>query len=372
MMSDLPDNVRPTPDRHGKIRYRFRRKGWKSAYLTGEPGTAEFYKSYAAILDDGPIADTSITSPRKVAPRSLDDLVARLKTTIKWQRKKARTQLVQGRILERFTDRVDGKGRRYGERPVANISVLWLEKILGQMHETPAAANVLRKNLSGLMDLAVKLKWRPDNPARLTDSFEEGEGLHDWTNDEIEQYRAAHPLGTMARLTLELAFNTAARRCNVNKIERDHVKNGRIEVAHVKGNHETSVRMLPTTKAALDALPAAPIKYLVTTEFGKPFTDAGLGNRMRKWCNTAGLPHCSIHGLRKAMSRQLAEKGATDAQGMAVTGHKKDKTFAHYRAKANRSTLADDAFDRLEGISDAHRVIPVGDQPDETEGKASA
>jgi integrase len=370
MTSDLPPNVRAVTDRHGKTRYRFRRKGWKSAYLSGSPGTAEFHKDYAAIIEAGPVEVAPIKSPRKVTPRSLDDLVAHLKTTIRWQRKAPRTQLVQGRILERFTDRVDKKGRRYGERPVADVSVAWLEKILGQMHETPAAANVLRKTLSGLLDLAVKLKWRPDNPARLTDSYKEGEGFHDWTDEEIEQYRRTHPLGTMARLTLELAFNTAARRCNVNKIERDHIKNGRITVAHVKGNNETSVRMLATTQAALDALPAAPIRFLVTTQFGKPFTDAGLGNRVRKWCDEAGLPQCSLHGLRKAMSRQLAESGATDAQGQAVTGHKKDKTFQLYRAKANRTVLADDAFDRLEGNTVVQPTISSDVQPIENGGKS--
>lgn len=361
--SKLPPHVYPVKDRHGKTRYRFRRKGWKAPYLPGEPDDPAFHRAYADIIEQGPIEAVGAKCPRKVKPRSLDDLVARLKTTVKWQRKKERTQLVQGRILERFTDTIDKKGRRYGDRPVADVSFIWLEKILGKMHETPAAANVLRKNLSGLLDLAVKLKWRTDNPARMTDSFAEGDGLHDWTDEEIEQYRAHHPLGTMARLTLELAFNTAARRCNVNKIERDHIKGGRISVAHVKGNNETSVRMLPTTQAALDALPAAPIRFLVTTQFGKPFTDAGLGNRMRAWCDSAGLPQCSLHGLRKAMSRQLAERGATDAQGMSVTGHKKDKTFAHYRAKANRLALADAAFEHLESGSGVQPDISTDVQP---------
>jgi integrase len=114
----------------------------------------------------------------------------------------------------------------------------------------------------------------------------------------------------------------------VNKIEREHIKDGYITVAHVKDNNAATVPLLPITRAAIEALPAAPFKYLVTTAFGKPFTDAGLGNRMRKWCDEAGLPHCTIHGLRKSMSRMLAEAGATDAQGRAVTGHKKDDTFA--------------------------------------------
>lgn len=350
MMSDLPANVRPVRDRHGKIRYRFRRKGWKSAYLLGEPGTAEFHKAYAAIIEGGP-AETTVLSPRTFTPRSLDDLVCRFKKTIRWKKKGERTQYKQARILERFTDRLDSKGRRYGERPVANVSVSWLDNVLGQMAGTPAAANELRKVLAGLLDTAIRMEWRSENPARLTEKYDEGEGFHDWTDAEIEQYRARHRLGTMARLTLELALNTAARRCNINKIERDHTKGGQIVVAHAKENNEASVPMLATTQAAIEALPAAPIRFLVTTAFGKPFSDAGLGNRMRKWCDEAGLPQCSLHGLRKSTSRHLAESGATDAQGMAVTGHKKDRTFQHYRAKASRTALANVALSRLGPLS---------------------
>ncbi|MBO9624115.1 MAG: tyrosine-type recombinase/integrase [Sphingomonas sp.] len=350
MMSDLPPHVYPVKDRHGKTRYRFVRKGWKGGYLPGDPGAAEFHARYAALVGAGPVEPASAGSPRSIKPRSLDELVIRYKKTVRWSKKGARTQLVQGRILERFCDRVGKTGRRYGERPVASVTVAWLETVFGTMAETPAAANELRKVLAGLMDCARRMSppWITDNPVRLTDKYDKGEGFHDWTNEEIEQYRAYHKLGSMARLTLELALNTAARRCNVNKIERDHIKGGRVIVDHAKGNNQASVPLLATTRAAIDALPAAPIRFLVTTQFGKPFTDAGLGNRMRKWCDDAGLPHCSMHGLRKATARRLAEGGATDAEGQAVTGHKKAETFAYYRARANRAALADRAFSNLE------------------------
>lgn len=348
MTSKLPANVRPVKDRHGKVRYRFRRKGFKSAYLPGTPGTPEFHHAYAELLATGQLEPAPVQSPRKVTPRSLDDLYRRLKASPRWARKSPRTRYVQQGVLDRFLDRTDGKGRRYGERPVSAVTVGWLDNIFGAMWETPAAANNLRKFLAGMMDHACRMDWRSDNPVRLTERYPDGAGIHDWTDAEIAQYRAHHALGTMARLTLELALNTAARRCNVNKIERDHIRAGTITVAHAKDNNVTTVPMLATTRAAIDALPAAPIRFLVTTAFGKPFTDAGLGNRMRKWCDEAGLPHCSIHGLRKAISRQLAETGATDAEGMAVTGHKKDTTFAYYRKGADRVALAAKAMSRFE------------------------
>lgn len=353
MKTSLPANVRPVKDRHGKTRYRFRRKGWPSAYLQGEPGTAEFHRSYAEIIEGGPRSAAAV-SPKaaQIAPRSLDDAFRRHKNSPRWHGKAASTQRVQRLVLERFFDRIDAKGRRFGARPVSRVTIAWLDRLLGEMHETPGAANNLRKFLTGVMDEAVRAGWRPDNPVRMSTKYASGKGFHDWTDAEIEQYRATHPLGTMARLTLELALNTAARRCNVNKIERDHLRDGRIFVAHAKGNSETSVRILATTQAAIDALPAQPIRFLVTSQFGKPFSDAGMGNRMRKWCDTAGLPQCSMHGLRKAMARQLAESGATDAEGMAVTGHRKASTFAYYRQAANQSQLADRAMSNLEARAD--------------------
>lgn len=363
-MSDLPPNVCAVADRHGKVRYRFRRRGWKSAYLPGHPGSAEFHAAYAALLSGGPIDGAPIASAASVIPRSLDDLVRRHKETMRWSKKGARTQLVQGRILERFLDRTDQRGRRYGERPVLSVSVTWLEKILGSMAETPAAANELRKILAGALDTAIRMGWRTDNPARLTEKYKPGEGFHDWTDEEIARYRSAHALGTMARLTLELALNTAGRRCNISRVERDHLRGGRIAMAHAKGNNEASVPMLATTKAAIDALPAAPIRFLITTVHGSPFSVAGLGNRMRKWCDEAGLPQCSMHGLRKATSRLMAEGGATDAEGMAVTGQKKAATFAYYRQAADRSRLADSALSNLGPFA--------CDQPSEDESNSDA
>src|ERR1051326_4902701 len=112
-MSELPANVRPVLDRHNKTRYRFRRKGWKSAYLPGKPGSAEFHRAYAEIIDSGSMEPKAAESPRKVTPRSIDDLIARFKKTVRWKKKGARTQYKQARILERFADRVSKNGKRY-------------------------------------------------------------------------------------------------------------------------------------------------------------------------------------------------------------------------------------------------------------------
>ena len=347
MMSDLPPHVCAVFDRHGKIRYRFRRAGYRSGYIKAEPGTPDFMRRYAELLE-GKAERKPVQSGNPVTPKSLDDLGQRLRATVKWQRQASSTKTVYGGIIDRFCDTKDRKGRRYGERPVASVTVGWLENILAQMADRPQAANMLRKTVRRMLKHAVKLGWRDDNPADLTDAYPKGAGYHCWTEEEIAQFRAHHANGTTARLAMELALNTAARRCNVAQIEREHIRDGRIAVQHVKNGNLTRVAMAPEARRALEAMPAAPIKHLILTKFGKPYTAAGFGNAFREWCDQARLPkHCSIHGLRKARSRQLAEAGASDAMGRSFTGQKKNETFAYYAAAANMDALADQAMSNL-------------------------
>lgn len=345
-MPDLPEFVTAAPDRHGKIRYRFRRKGFPSGYINAALASAEFHRRYAELLEQTPPVVPVATQQRR-KPGTVDALIASYRHSPKWKDKGARTRLIQGRKLDRFADTLDRNGRRYGSWPIKSVTVAMLDKVLGRMHETPAAANDLRKVLSGLMAHAVRTDAIAENPVPYTTRFKEGPGHPDWSEDEIAQYRARHAYGTMARLTMELALNVAGRRCEVALLERANIADGRITMAHAKGNNATSVLIARETQAALDALPAAPIRHLILTEFGRPFSVAGLGNKVRQWCDQAGLQGRSLHGLKKAQSRRLAESGASDAQGRAVTGHKKDSTFAYYAAAANRAQLADAAMSNL-------------------------
>lgn len=354
MMSDkLPRRVIAIVDRHGRTRHRYRR-GPISAYINHPFPSAEFYARYAELelLDAPPERETR---PKVKGKRTVDHLHRQFIARPKWHAQAITTRRVYGRVLDRFCDTIDSKGRRYGDRPVAAVTVAWLDNVLGRMADRPGAATTLRKVLRRLFGYAVKLGWRTDNPAAATDSFASGPGFHTWTDDEIAQFRAHHAYGTMARLTLELALNTAARRCNIATIERSHIEGGKIAVEHAKGGNATLVELLPETQRAMAAMPAQPIRFLIVTQYGKPFTVAGLGNKMRQWCNEAGLPNCSMHGLRKAISRMLAEAGATDAQGQAVTGHKRDKTFAHYRAAADRTHLAEAAMSNLRAANLSNR-----------------
>ena len=94
------------------------------------------------------------------------------------------------------------------------------------------------------------------------------------------------------------------------------------------------------------ATPAKHMTFLVT-DLGKSFTAAGFGNKFREWCNQANLPHCTSHGLRKATSTRLAERGATAHEIMAITGHQSLQEVERYTRAASKSRLADSAMSKL-------------------------
>jgi hypothetical protein len=68
---------------------------------------------------------------------------------------------------------------------------------------------------------------------------------------------------------------------------------------------------------------------------------------MRDWCDQAGLPQCSAHGLRKAAATVAAENGATSQQLMAIFGWLTLKEAELYTRTAERRRMAGDAMGLL-------------------------
>lgn len=183
-----------------------------------------------------------------------------------------------------------------------------------------------------------------ENPVDAIEAIRSNsDGYHCWTEAEIAQFDAKWPLGTRERLAKELLLYTALRRSDIVKIGRQHRTGDKLILRHSKNKSDTVIRILPPLADALDTIEAEHLTYLVTA-FGKPFSAAGFGNWFGDRCRMAGLPHCSAHGLRKAMARRLAEAGVSMMEGRAVTGHKSDAMFSHYAASASREQMAERAL----------------------------
>jgi integrase len=100
------------------------------------------------------------------------------------------------------------------------------------------------------------------------------------------------------------------------------------------------IPVTPELQAAIDAMPRAPLTFIVTAT-GKPRSKYALGNDFAKWAREAGLPdHCRLHGLKKAGMARLADAGNTSHELMAISGHKTLSMVELYTRGSNNRKLA--------------------------------
>jgi integrase len=64
----------------------------------------------------------------------------------------------------------------------------------------------------------------------------------------------------------------------------------------------------------------------------------------KRRCLEAGIANRTMHGLRKAVARRLAEVGLSNQMIKSITGHTSDTEVARYTAAARQERMAETAF----------------------------
>jgi integrase len=252
------------------------------------------------------------------------------------------TQATYRAIIERFR-------REHGHRRVATLQREKLAEMLGNRASTPSAANNWLRMVRMLMQFAIFINLRSDDPTRGIKTLKvRSAGFLTWGEDQIAAYRKTHALGTKARLALELLVNTGQRRSDVVRMGRQHIRDGILSLRQQKTGVLIEIPVLPEMQAALEAMPKSEHLTFLTTEFGKPFTAAGFGNWFRDRRKEAGLAKgYAAHGLRKAAATRHANSGATAHELMAWFGWTTLKEAERYTRAANRRRLAQAAMRKL-------------------------
>ena len=185
-------------------------------------------------------------------------------------------------------------------------------------------------------------------------------GYHSWTLAEIAQYESAHPIGTTARLALDLALYTSQRKSDVVLLGPEHVDDtGWLVFDQQKTGTRVEIPIIDRLADSIAVRPVAGPAFLMTI-YEKPFTAAGIGIRFRGWCDDAGLPaRCAMHGLRKATAARLAELGCGDKEIGAITGHLSMREIARYTKGAQRRILAASAMAKLKASLDPKQDRPT-------------
>lgn len=336
----LPAYASQFTDNRGKPRVRLRRTGWNTVYVQAEPGTPEFTEAYRTWEKTGKAEIGSA----EVVPGSFDDLIARFYRSQVWSELKATTQETYRGELERFR-------AKYGDRNAATMQARHISNLITKMKATPSAANNLLKRLRQLFEYAIHLNWRKDNPAKSVRRLKTPKGgFQTWQEEQIEAFEATHPLGTMPRLAFDLALYTAQRKSDIRLMGPQHIDSeGRITVKQIKTNKELQIKVHPKLARSIKATPVKDLVFIVSDK-GSPFSYDSFGMWFMRQCRKAGLEGYSMHGLRKAASRRMAELGLSNQMIKSITGHTSDTEVARYTRDAEQVLMADHAINRLASV----------------------
>lgn len=328
----------------GAIRYRFRR-GKVKVTLKGEPGSREFLEHYSSLRDGVPIPKSSAITG------SVQWLVGLYLTDLELR---AATKLASPLTLKGHRHHLGRLVTEYGTKD-ANMPRSAVVKLHDKLMATPGAADNLLKAVSALYKWAIRRDHVTcPNPARdVTRNRKKTDGFISWSQDDFAKYLGHHGAGTMARRALILAMTTTARRGDLHRLGRQNEfeAGGRrwLKWRQDKAPHEMVEMPMPEALVA-EVSGHDNMTYLLNG-YGAPFSNAGLGNKFRDWCNQAGLTDRSLHGVRKGLSSVLTGAGASSTEIDVLLGHEmgSPETRVYIRA-AERARLAETVVDRINQI----------------------
>lgn len=331
-----PPHASSYRDVRGKLRWRYRRVGLPESQTTALFGSEDWWAWYnaAAIAQPKPVASS------RTKPGSIHALGVAYYGSADFLRLRPSTQRTYKGIFDRYRD-------KYGDNPVALLEPRHIRNQMDKLAAHPTAANNMLKVLRAVMRFAVDRGFTRSDPTTGVRMLKyRTQGFHTWTDDEIAQFEARWPVGSKQRLGFDLLLHTAQRSGDVRQMTVHQIAGDRVIVRQEKTDQPIDIPQHPGLQKSLAASKLGH-SVLLTTLNGQPYSEKGFGNWIKKAAVSAGLPHCSAHGLRKAAARRLAEAGCSVHEIMAITGHQSLKEVERYTREANRRGLADGAMKRV-------------------------
>lgn len=327
-------------DRHQKRRFRFRKKGF-STEIHGEYGSDEFRRNFEKALIGCKTQEIGAPATKR---GTINALVVSYYKSPEYISLSDSTKMTYRREIERLRD-------EHGHRLVAQMKRAHVIKLLEPLTDRPSARNNRLRMLHMLLNHAVEIGWRLDNPSAAIKKMRTGsQGFHTWTEDELSAFFKYHKAGTTAHTAVSIMLHTACSRVDAVRLGWQNVKGSRIQYRRQKTQRYSGIivdiPIHPDLQKVFDTLSKSQMTFLETSS-NRSRSANGLGNAMRKWCNAADLPDCSSHGLRKACATRLAEAGASEREIMAWTGHTSPQMVQIYAGKARRGLMADQGFAKL-------------------------
>jgi integrase len=238
--------------------------------------------------------------------------------------------------------------RKHGDKQVAELQGHHVRKLMDAFGSHTSSANKLRKVLRVMMQHAIAIGMRRDDPTRdVKAAPHKVTSHHAWTDQEIVLFEFRWPIGTRERLAFALLLHTGQRSGDVRRMGPQHVQGGAIRVTQEKTGAELLIPISASLQAVIGGSKIGHLAY-VTTTTGALFSPNGFYHWFKDACRDAGLPHCSPHGLRHAAGRRMAEANVPALGIASVTGHQSLREVSRYTKSADQRRLATQAITAVE------------------------
>jgi integrase len=354
-MAKHPDypGVSPMTDRHGKVRWRFRRNGHKDIMLAGEPHSPEFDSAYEAAIEGRAQRNAEIIRmPGAASPRSFDATWQRLKATRKWKSLDPKSQVNYSRVIEKFLMEPLGDGR-IGTGPISDFKRRHVNVMLDRYQDTPGMARLLLICLRKLVDIALDLEWIEVDPTQRITYNPVSDGHKAWPPHICARFENHWPVGSKARTAYALGRWLGIRVSDVVRLRWDQritkiidgAAVGGFEMLQYKGRNRKNATpiFIPRSPMLDEALALLPIGSgtILAKDNGEPYRAESISDLMVKWTEAAGIERgYTMHGLRKSLGGMLADADATTHQSRDVLGHRTMAEVERYARSREQARLA--------------------------------
>src|SRR4029079_3085107 len=138
-----------------------------------------------------------------------------------------------------------------------------------------------------------------------------------------------------------------SRGTDVSRWGRNNLRDALLHVRQSKTGKPLAIPLHPELRAALDATRSEHLTFLVRRE-GKPFHADAFSHWFKSKRKRAGRPvRATVHGLRKAACRRLAEAGCSASVIASISGHVTLREVSRYTAAAEQARLAQQGIEAV-------------------------
>lgn len=354
--ADYIKGVSSFNDRHGKLRWRWRGGGRKSAALGTEYRSPVFMQRLNAVSAGELIPF--------ISPRSRHGTVA---LALGEWRVKPDQQSCTASTRTSHAGSIRELEDRFGHYSLTELSIGLINEFMQSLSHRPVVANRCLGILRSALDDAVSAGKLRANVALSVDKFDvEVTARRDWSEDDISAFYSTHVEQSLPHTAVTLMLYTGAAPSAAVRFGWHNVQDGRFRFVKHPGKTTdmvlVDIPVHPVLAACLSALPEEHGTFLQTTQRALRSVN-GLGNLLQEWTKAAGIPMCSGSGIRKACARRLKEAGASEQEIAAVLGYVNTNAPHEIIGMGDRSALSDAAVAALPGQGDQEYTPALTEWP---------